>query len=62
MYRVKLTDLIEKMHLKNILPDIDISEIRINQSGVNRMALQLVGFLDHFESDRIQVIGIARSK
>ena len=57
MYRVKLTDLIEKMHLKNILPDIDISEIRINQSGVNRMALQLVGFLDHFESDRIQVIG-----
>ena len=31
MYRVKLTDLIEKMHLKNILPDIDISEIRINQ-------------------------------
>ena len=57
MYRVKLTDLVEKMHLKNILPDIDISEIRINQSGVNRMALQLVGFLDHFESDRIQVIG-----
>lgn len=57
MYRVKLTDLIEKMHLKNILPDIDISEIRINQSAVNRMALQLVGFLDHFESDRIQVIG-----
>ena len=57
MYRVKLTDLIEKMHLKNILPDIDISEIRINQSGVNRMALQLVGFLDHFDSDRIQVIG-----
>ena len=57
MYRVKLTDLVEKMHLKNILPDIDISDIRINQSGVNRMALQLVGFLDHFESDRIQVIG-----
>ena len=57
MYRVKLTDLIEKMHLKNILPDIDISEIKINQSGVNRMALQLVGFFDHFDSDRIQVIG-----
>ena len=57
MYRVKLTDLVEKMHLKNILPDIDISDIRINQSGVNRMALQLVGFLDHFESDRIQIIG-----
>lgn len=57
MYRVKLTDLIEKMHLKNILSDIDISEIKINQSGVNRMALQLVGFFDHFDSDRIQVIG-----
>ena len=36
MYKVTLTQIIEKMELKNLLPDIDTDSIDINQSGVNR--------------------------
>ena len=57
MYKVKLTEDIKKMELKNLLPDIDTDSINISQSAVNRIALQLAGFFEHFDSDRIQVIG-----
>ncbi len=57
MYKVKLEDFMEKMELTNWLPDIDISDITIGTSAVNRIALQLVGFFDHFNSDRVQIIG-----
>ena len=57
MYKVKLTEVIKKMELKNMLPDIDTDSINISQSAVNRIALQLAGFFEHFDSDRIQVIG-----
>ena len=59
MYKVKLTEVIQKMNLKNLLPDIDTDKIYINQSAVNRIALQLAGFFEHFDSERIQVIGKA---
>ena len=57
MYKVKLTEVIKKMELKNLLPDINTDSINISQSAVNRIALQLAGFFEHFDSDRIQVIG-----
>ena len=34
MYKVTLTQIIEKMELKNLLPDIDTDSINVNQSGV----------------------------
>ena len=57
MYKVKLTEFVKKMNLKSLLPDIDTDSIMIEQSGVNRLALQLAGFFEHFDSERIQVIG-----
>lgn len=57
MYTVELTALIEKMKLENCTPDIDIKNIKISQPDVNRPALQLAGFFDHFDSERVQVIG-----
>ncbi len=57
MYTVELVRLIEKMHLENCTPDIDIKNIKISQPDVNRPALQLAGFFDHFDSERVQVIG-----
>lgn len=57
MYTVELIRLIEKMNLENCTPDIDISCIKISQPDVNRPALQLAGFFDHFDSQRVQVIG-----
>lgn len=57
MYIVELKDLIEKMNLENCTPGLDISDIKISQTDVNRPALQLAGFFDYFDSDRVQVIG-----
>lgn len=57
MYTVDLVQLIEKMNLENCTPDIDIKRIKISQPDVNRPALQLAGFFNHFDSERVQVIG-----
>ena len=57
MYTVELVRLIEKMNLENCTPDIDIKNIKLSQPDVNRPALQLAGFFDHFDSERVQVIG-----
>jgi HPr kinase/phosphorylase len=57
MYTVELSALIEKMNLENCTPNIDIKKIKISQPDVNRPALQLAGFFDHFDSERVQVIG-----
>ena len=57
MQGVKLTDLIEKMNLKNLTPDIDLTEKYITVPDVNRPALQLTGYFDHFDSVRVQIIG-----
>jgi len=57
MYTVELTKLVEKMNLKNCTPEIDISEIMLTQPEVNRPALQLAGFFDYFNYDRLQIIG-----
>ncbi len=57
MYTVELVRLIEKMNLENCTPEIDIKSIKISQPDVNRPALQLAGFYDHFDSERVQVIG-----
>lgn len=57
LYTVELTKVIEKMELENCTPEINIEEIKISQTDVNRPALQLAGFFDYFDSNRIQVIG-----
>lgn len=54
---VALKDLVEKMQLKNLTPDIDMEDRKITVPDVNRPALQLTGFFEHFDSERVQVIG-----
>ena len=54
---VKLIDFVEKMNLRNLTPDIDLTEKIITVPDINRAALQLTGYFDYFESDRIQVVG-----
>ncbi|SHK22472.1 HPr(Ser) kinase/phosphatase [Hespellia stercorisuis] len=54
---VKLKELVEKMDLKNLTPDIDLSDRNVAVPDVNRPALQLTGFFDHFDSERVQIIG-----
>ncbi len=57
MYTVALEKFIEKMSVKNLTPDVDISSIEITQTDINRPALQLAGFFDYFDHHRIQIIG-----
>jgi HPr kinase/phosphorylase len=56
-YTVKLTKLMQLLNLTNETPEIDISEVEITRPEINRPALQLTGFFENFEKDRIQLIG-----
>jgi HPr kinase/phosphorylase len=38
-------------------PEIDAEKIVLSHPDVNRPALQLTGFFDHFDSERVQIIG-----
>lgn len=57
MSSVALTKVVEQMKLENVTPDIDMSEIEITLPDINRPALQLTGYFDHFDSERVQIIG-----
>ncbi len=57
MSSVSLKTIIERMKLENLTPEIDIKKIRISQPDINRPALQLAGYFEHFEATRLQVIG-----
>lgn len=54
---VELRKLVEKMNLKNLTPEVEIIDKSVNIPEVNRPALQLAGFFDHFDSERIQIVG-----
>ncbi|MBO4946319.1 MAG: HPr(Ser) kinase/phosphatase [Lachnospiraceae bacterium] len=56
-YSVTLTKLIEKLHLVNHLPEINTDEILITDPDINRPAVQLAGFFEHFDASRIQICG-----
>lgn len=55
---VKLTNLIEKMNLKNLTPDVELLGKYITVPDINRPALQLAGYFDRFDSVRVQIIGV----
>lgn len=57
MYKVTLTQIIKKMDLVNHTPEINTDVIEISQADINRPALQLSGFFDHFDAERLQLIG-----
>ena len=54
----QLSKIAEKMDLSNYTEEIDLSKSYIMLADINRPALQLNGFYDHFEQDRIQLIGM----
>ena len=57
MYGVTITELIKKMKMKNVLPEIDTDKVVLSHPDVNRPALQLTGLFDHFDRERVQIIG-----
>ncbi|MDE5588937.1 MAG: HPr(Ser) kinase/phosphatase [Acetatifactor sp.] len=57
MEYVTLTRLIEKMKLINLTPEIDVKGIKLRQPDIHRPALQMTGYLKHFDASRLQIIG-----
>ncbi len=57
MQGVRLSTLIEKMELKNMTESINTHDIILTLSDINRPALQLTGYYEHFERRRVQIIG-----
>jgi HPr kinase/phosphorylase len=57
MQSVSLTRIIEKMKLESLTPEIDITKTKITVPDINRPALQLAGYFEHYEAQRLQIIG-----
>lgn len=57
MASVRLEQVIEKLQLKNLTPEVDVAGIRVTQPDINRPALQLAGYFEHYEESRTQIIG-----
>ena len=45
------------MKLDNLTPEVNVKGIRLTQPDINRPALQMTGFFEHFDATRLQVIG-----
>ena len=56
---VPLDKIIKEMKLETVFLPCDPSQIKITRSDVTRPGLQLAGFFDHFEAQRMQIVGRA---
>ena len=57
MNEIGLTKLVEELNLKNLTPEVDMSHLKIDTPDINRPALQLTGYYEHFANERVQIIG-----
>ena len=57
MKTIGLRTLVEELNLKNLTPDVDMDDVRIATPDINRPALQLTGYYEHFANERVQIIG-----
>lgn len=57
MESVNMIRIIEKMKLENLTPELDVKKIHVAQPDINRPALQMAGYFEHFDATRLQVIG-----
>ena len=62
MAGVRVSTLIEKMNLKSFLPTVNTDNIILRHPDINRPALQLTGYYDHFDEERVQIIGFVEQE
>ena len=58
---VSIKQLIDKLELQNLTPEVDITGIKVTQPDINRPALQLAGYFEHYDETRPQIIGFVES-
>ncbi len=56
-YNVDLKTIIEEFHLETIYLPEDSSKLMVNETDLNRPGLQLMGFYEYFNNERIQIVG-----
>lgn len=56
-FSVTLKEIIDEFHLESIHLPMDASKLLVIETEINRPGLQLSGFYDYFDTDRIQIIG-----
>lgn len=54
---ITFSKVIDNYELTNHTPEIDTDKVLVNIPEVNRPALQLAGFFEHFDKERVQIIG-----
>ena len=59
MNEVSVAKIAELLDLKCLTPNIDLKAKKITSSDINRPALPLAGYFEHFAEDRVQIIGQA---
>lgn len=57
-FTIPLTKIIEEFELEKIYEPKDIETVLIECADINRPGLQMVGFFDHFDKKRIQIMGM----
>ena len=57
VYKVSLGKIIDEFHLEVIYLPALPEDIQICSTRINRPGLQMVGFYDHYEQERLQIIG-----
>ncbi|HHW30312.1 MAG TPA: HPr(Ser) kinase/phosphatase [Clostridiaceae bacterium] len=59
MFSVPLKDIIGEFQLINLMNNKRIDEISVTTADVNRPGLEFVGYFEHFDSSRVQIMGMA---
>ena len=54
-YKLPLKKVIEEFELEKIYETDDLDSVMITNTDVNRPGLQMVGFFDYFDNNRIQI-------
>ena len=57
MDSISLSQIAADLNFRSLNPDVDIESVMISHPDINRPALQLAGFFEHFDNNRIQIIG-----
>ncbi|MCL2528440.1 MAG: HPr(Ser) kinase/phosphatase [Defluviitaleaceae bacterium] len=57
-FSIPLKNVISEFNLKLMTPMADVDSKLLTQVNINRPALQLAGFFDYFDANRLQIIGM----
>ena len=60
-YNVKISKIMQPLKLTLLNKEVDVENTMLHQSDVNRPALQLAGYFEHFDYERLQIVGMVES-